>query len=141
MLNIELLREAVEWVEWQAGLDLEKRQWDQSVWYLNLDAEREHSDGGVYREVADQRPECGTACCFAGYVAEKVHGAEYLQRLYAMRRGDVARVDWLAYRALGLEGEDVGVGDLYNKITDGDNDAAAIRRAAENLAAHFGMSL
>lgn len=146
-LNIELLREAVEWVEWQAELDVSKREWNQGFWFLDLDAVREgyrRQDLSGYDfeyplDVAEQRTECGTAYCLAGYVAQKQMEAEVLSKFF--RKGGPAKPDKLfkvskvARKMLGISKDDAQ--DLFAF----DNSAAEIRRVASRIARENGMVL
>lgn len=54
--NVDLLTQAVEWVEWQDTLPNRKQEWYQGAWAT----EKQSNDGY-----------CGTAYCMAGYIAEQ----------------------------------------------------------------------
>jgi hypothetical protein len=137
MLNIELLRDAVEWVEWQNTLDIEKREWNQEVWFADLDALRE---GSVHRLLGPsihlagaQRTECGTVCCVAGYVTQKVDGIDQLKNDFLYRGVMTAR--GRATQLLGIDNDEASV------LFDSENTAEDVRRIAEEIAEGYGVKL
>lgn len=140
MLNIELLRDAVEWAEWQDTLDIEKREWDQQAWFVDFDQVRKGTPPGFltlfshYQGKAEERSACGTAYCLAGYVAQKMEGESYLRFMF-QNDPYAAKVPVLAAKHLGVPEE-----DLIDLFEEG-NRVADIRRCAENLAAKHGMVL
>lgn len=145
MLNIELLRDAVEWVEWQNTLDVEKREWTQGVWFADLDRLRQgHTPAysslwaGIseefQQEVAEERTECGTAYCVAGYIVQKELGVNYLKKMFSL--------DHFAGSTGANAAELLGISESEaDMLFDEDNDASDIRIEAEALAAKYGMEL
>jgi hypothetical protein len=137
MLNIELLRDAVTWVEWQATLNPEKRTWEQDVWWVDLDEARGVKNS--YDWLVKVKTDCGTACCFAGYVAETAYGSEKIRELDSGFT-DQAQVFDLSCEALGILDNDEAL-KVYDDLTGARNDPAEIRELAGKLAACYGMEL
>ncbi len=109
IVNIPLLRKAVEWVEAQAALPIEDREWDQMV-YRTTGAQVQRS--------------CGTVMCVAGYVAD-ISGVEWAAPDdYMTIDGEAA--DTVAERLLGLPPD--------HRLFGGDNTVADVRRIAEGIA-------
>lgn len=104
--NIPALRKAVEWVEQQAALPKEEREWEQIHWI-------------------SRRSYCGTAYCVAGYVAIKLVGAKV---------DDAARDRRTNCHVSDIAAEYLGIRGVEDSLFCATNDAADIRRAAENLA-------
>lgn len=108
IVNIPLLRKAVEWVEEQDALPEDTRQWMQDVWGLSEDdrlMEYGHSVG------------CGTAYCVGGKIAED------------------AGIDWSIQAAGHVAGDLLGLTGLQaDELFEPGNTAADIRRIAESIA-------
>lgn len=129
-VDIPLLRKGLEWVEEQEALPVERRRWNQGQyvvsWRFFLDTRltRRAFDAAATQPETAALLDCGTACCFAGYIAQEAEpgftekSIEY-QNTYAR---DVA-VDHL------------GITDgQARSLFDGDNSAAAVRRICEEIA-------
>lgn len=116
--NVPLLRKVVEWVEWQDQLK-EGKEWYQGTWFYQ----------NFYE--ADDRW-CDSAMCVAGKVATDagwILVGQDLSRSLVTKDGYYPKAVWdVAAELLGLEEE------TANKLFDGSNDAADIRRIAEEIA-------
>lgn len=60
VLDIGLLRKAVDWVEHEAAKPAPEREWNQGLWH----------------ETVNLRNRCGTTFCVAGYIAD-ISGGEW----------------------------------------------------------------
>ena len=111
--QIGLLRHYVEWVEAQAALPDDERQWDQSGWVND----------------------CGTAYCLAGKVAID-HHPDYQRGAWSKVGGCEMHISEFAARTLGLAPDGHPHGDvcLVIQIFSERNSAADIRRLAEEIA-------
>lgn len=117
--DIPLLRKAVEWVEWQATVPEQHREWDQEVWIIDAKAAGR---------------DCGTCYCVAGKVCHDA-GLD-VRALAGQHFGKVADVVAdVAQDLLGLT-----LGERYNLFQSG-NDATDVRRVAESIAARVGERL
>lgn len=127
-----ILKDAVEWVEWQDTLEPGARMWDQGNWITPREEE----------------PTCGTAYCVAGYIGQKLNPAFALHSETVID-GDLTHVSNFVEKALGIDASGVyldkriegGTGGFIDQIGgyvydlfDGDNNAKDIRAIAEELA-------
>jgi hypothetical protein len=135
MLNIDVLREAVEWVEFQDSLPVEKRSWYQGDWVA---APSTHASYIYIDYKKDVNPaDCGSAYCVAGYIGQ-AHDKRYKQTATV----DGKHVSEFATEVLGIDKtwweDDEG---HYFDLFDGDNSADDIRHIAEMIAEQHGTSL
>ena len=125
-LNIELLRNAVEWVEAQDKLDTSIREWNQGYWLQRQFAEGEW---------------CGTGMCLAGYIGystdERFRLEETIEDLgwYNMRGDDSLHVSDYARDALGI------TEDEAERLFSANNSAWRIRAVASDIAESRGLTL
>lgn len=115
MPDIPLLRKAVEWVEWQATVPEEHREWDQGVWIINATVNGR---------------DCGTCYCVAGKVCE-----DSGLNVMALADESFHAVPDAAQELLGLTRAERY--DLFKT----ENSAADVRAAAESIAARVGERL
>lgn len=127
--NLPLLRNEVEWVEWQETLPPEKREWFQGCYRLPAYMRAQHFMGNA---------SCDTAFCVAGHITEtlgyKWSDEESIASVIlpdgsVTHAADVARAELRITR------------DEAIKLFDCDNQAADIRRIAEAIAARVGETL
>ena len=127
--NIPLLRKTVEWVEAQAKLAEEKREWNQGSWYVE--------DPAIIAAKQDiNDPVCGTAMCFAGKVAHDAgwipifddSNGELRYASEATKGGKFAEIERIAIDELGIDIDQAE--DLFSVY----NDAERIRTIAEEIA-------
>lgn len=95
-VNVPLLRKALEWVEAEAEKTTDRR-WYQGDWVLNIDQFTEDNPGRLAWLEERGLATCGTAYCFAGYVAQLID-ERYNDDLYV---NDVP-VSEFAAKELGL---------------------------------------
>lgn len=76
-VNVPLLRKGLEWVEEQAALPVTRRRWNQGSyvvpwrrWLLSQVSAAEYHKA-VFQSETGALFDCGTACCFAGYIAQE----------------------------------------------------------------------
>lgn len=164
MLNIELLRAQVKWVEEQDRLP-GKGEWNQAAW-LSTRPDPNHvdklrssilsrwdvEDGSMLADL-EERNVCGTAYCVAGHLASEagVTSTLTLSNGVTVERIDPVKVrqkfpaaidplhdiDWRAVGAAALGLTPRQVAGLF----DASNTAKDIRRIAERIAADHGMTL
>jgi hypothetical protein len=114
--NIPLLRKGLEWVEWQASLPEIDREWHQDSWIIppedragimadDILGNFAHPDLD-WNQVEEQvEAHCGTAYCFAGYVAQlcdkryaadeevnEVHVSDYAREQLGLTKGQAGRL-------------------------------------------------
>lgn len=122
-VNVPLLRKAVEWVEEQDKLPLEKRAWVQEFFILR-EAARESVADAEY-EIGFE-PGCGTAYCVAGYIGQMLRPNTFRDNEFDLFHDQ--HVSDFAAEALGISWED------SEELFAGDNSAEDIRRIAERIA-------
>lgn len=127
-MNIELLREAVEWAEAEASKPFELCEWEQEAYVTPNNIQEAYrrffqrrgetpTMNTVYGRLALKAPECGTCYCIAGYICRDMTlGSDYSR---------------MAGERLGLH--------LFNLISvyrlfDERNTIEDIRRIAEEIA-------
>lgn len=109
VIDVPMLRKAVEWVREQAALPIEQSAWFQMSWW-------EHGN-----EIG--RSECGTAYCVAGYVTQMMKGHDWL--LGTTRESSISGT---AQEVLGLTETEA------EALFDGHNTLADIEYVTETLA-------
>ena len=131
-VNIPLLRKGLEWVEEQDALPEIDREWNQRDWItsplfrsLALVYQRgRFSSPEAHKRAARQvAPHCGTAYCFAGYIAQ-LENERYANQIEV----DGVDVGDFAQEVLGL------TQDQANELFEGDNTAEMIREICERFA-------
>lgn len=152
-LNIELLRDAVEWAEAEAKKKSGK--WDQNRWAVGPLAKRRLRDSeGILRPVI--KVTCGSSFCLAGNICASegdrlvVSGWRAIDGEvmadYAIPKGsrEVKSIRERACELLGVDSVDVEDDDGvhgFHDLFDGDNTIEDVRRIAELLAAEHGFKL
>lgn len=135
-VNKQLLKDAVEWVEWQDTLEPGQRAWVQDDW-VTLREEEENAT-------------CGTAYCVAGWIGVTQLPGQFLDSDYGDYQGELIHVADFAETMLGgsskasvdhelaLEGDNAGFPDGYGRYSydlfHADNTAKDIRTIAEAMA-------
>lgn len=119
IIDVPLLRKAVEWVEAEAQKEWRDREWIQGSWFMVRE-----SDTGF----------CGTACCVAGWVAMQDESVTMEVGPYGeptdrvtTSGGHTMHVAEYARDRLGLEEWEADV------LFSGANDAEDIRHLAEQF--------
>ncbi len=129
IVNIPLLRKAVEWVEAQAALPVERREWDQTGWRRTYEDRQAVIGGGCGCEPCRQyyaQPRCGTTYCVAGHLVVEA-GYEWSSESNSYLANG-RRVDDVAADMLGL-----GFGQASH-LFNASNNARTVRRIAEDIA-------
>jgi len=119
-VNIPLLRKAVEWAEAEAAKPPELCEWVQGTWVAPADESQDRLGWGKgygYTSAYGKAESCGTCFCIAGYTTAMTVG---LIAVWAIE--DEARA------RLGLTERQA------ERLFDADNDIAAVRRIAEDIA-------
>lgn len=133
MVNVPLLRKAVEWVEEQDKLAVSghRSEWAQDQWMAYRTDDGLLVDGVFVDDATKaelhrlaERGECGTAYCVAGYVGQLLDESYK----YTWSPDGLPAVDDFAERALGLT---TNQADL---LFGGVNTADDVRRIAEEIA-------
>lgn len=126
-----ILKDAVEWVEWQDTLEPGTRMWDQGNWVT----------------LREDQPTCGTAYCVAGYIGQRLN-PDFALGSEAVIKGTLTHVSDFAEMTLGLTSTEIYLdrkidggtggyvdsGEWIYDLFDGDNNAKDIRAIAEELA-------
>jgi hypothetical protein len=125
----QILKDAVEWVEWQDTLEPGARAWNQDRWVT----------------IREDEPSCGTAFCLAGYIGQKHHSGFAVDE-FSEVGNEMTHVSTYVESLLGVsaEGHSPGPltdnapeaydGDYYYDLFDAENTAQDIRRIAEYIA-------
>lgn len=137
-VNIPLLRKAVEWAEAEAARPFEVTEWLQTSWVTTPLtrakglAERDYDYGSPEWMAEAERllPECGTAYCIAGFVAQSIDSA------YASSHvpNDKMHVAEFAAKALGIDPPECNWGPQEGHLFHTTNTVADVRRIAEDIA-------
>lgn len=126
MLDIGLLRKAVEWAEHEAAKPESQSEWRQYTW-------------------VSRTYDCGTACCMAGKIVLDHDGLDELLRLDSIvTGGEAIAVGVRAAALLGVEFHEVmdsSDGSTKTHLFHGSNDLADVQRLAAELAAKYGEVL
>lgn len=111
VVNIPLLRKAVEWVEEQNKLEWDdpRRRWDQ----------------GVYG-IQEPQKDCGSVCCVAGYIVSLEQPE--LWEAFIQEQSIKPSIPEAAARAMGVPI------DLAWDLFNANNSAATVRALAEEFA-------
>lgn len=136
MIDIPLLRKAVEWVEEQEKLPTMKRTWYQGSW-----GRKEFDQIQLFLDRTEQEEMdyCGTNLCLAGHIAVLTGwDIQYKWRGYgnftyaveAEKNGETVDIQDIAINELGATVDDL---HMIHNLFHGENDAVAIREAAEHL--------
>ena len=113
--NIPLLRKVVEWVEWQDGL-YEGKEWYQGTWFRKT-------------YLVEETEWCDSAMCIAGKIVTDAGWVQARHDSNMVVKGFDKGFVWdVAAELLGLPSE------VADRLFEGDNDASAIRRIAEEIA-------
>lgn len=134
-----ILKETVEWVEWQDTLEPGARAWDQGDWII----------------LREEESACGTSYCAAGFIGQRLepgfktqsvavingrtmHVAEYAELALGVHVAGSAHIPLtegqIADPEAWLDEEEENDHPFDYDLFDADNTAADIRRIAEYLA-------
>jgi len=139
MIDVPLLRKAVEWVEEQEKLPTEERGWYQGSWGRRENAERTLP---LHKLDKEEQGYCGTNMCLAGHIAVLAGWEiEYDWRGFgnfcyateATKGGRTLDIQDIAIKELGADKGDNDLSLVHN-LFHGENTAHDIRQSAEMLA-------
>lgn len=144
MLDVPLLRKAVEWAEEQDKLPAKKRTWFQGSWSRREKVDGPVDDARIYAHEnieEHERNYCGTNMCIAGKIAQLTGWEpEYVWNgIGAFVYASFASKDGVSKDIADIARDELGVETLLDSsachmLFHGDNGVVEIRKAAELLA-------